>query len=189
MKLNDEQSKIRDRIVALKARYDTDLALIEAAYVNAKEEAKQPLRELVEEAQTAGVPQRQIHLAFGFAQLSSLVSFLLPSKRVGGSLLYTGKNSNNPVVAAQATAKSRGITITQKANYAYWTDESGTERHVSRMHAPDGYYIMWDSGWDQLTDAEKAAFLTDGRLLAGDAEYDAFMDEGIEPERWATQAQ
>lgn len=185
MKLTPEQDAIKKRIEGKKRQYDAELAIIEAAYVNAKEAAKQPLRDLVAEAEAARIPQRQIHLAFGFAQLSSLVSFLLPSKRVGGSLLYTGANVANPIAAAQAKVAARKLEIRQEGINAYWTNADGEERHIERMVHPAGMYLIFEGGWASLTDEEKAAFLADGPTLAGDAEYDAYMDEGIKPEHWA----
>lgn len=190
VKLNTEQGKLRDRIVAAKRKYDNDIALIEAAYVNAKEEAKQPIRQLVGEARDSGMPVRQIHLAAGFAQVSSLQSFLLPSVRLGGSMLYTGdaRQLGNPIIAAQEAAAKAKPEFRQERGTAYWVDPvSGEEKKIERIDGPVYFYYITDYELPKLTEQERAWFADDAKTLMGEAEYDEYFTNGNEPARWATQ--
>lgn len=190
VKLNAEQSGLRDRIAAAKRAYDTQLAAIESAYVNEKEKAKQPIRELVGQARDAGMPVRQIHLAAGFAQVSSLQSFLLPSTRAGGSLLYTGAphHVDNPITAAQQRAATTKPEFRQVPGYAFWNDPvTGEEKSVLRLDGPVYFYSIADSALKDLTEQEIEWFKDDAKTLIGQEEWDEYFEHGNEPERWANQ--
>lgn len=190
VRLNPEQTAIKRKIEAQKKGYDAALAEIEAAYVSEKEKLKDPLRQLVAEAEAAGIPQRQIHLAFGFAQLSSLVSFLLPSKRAGGSLLYTGRTQTtlNPVAEAAQRAANTKPEFVQKPGEAHWIDpHTGEARVTDRLDGPVYFYYMNDATLATLTEEEREWFANDAKTLMGTDEYDRYMNDGDEPERWETQ--
>lgn len=76
MRLTKAQEKSKQHITDSMEQYKTALAELDTEYAIRKELLKDPVREAVNEGVDAGLPQRQLHVAAGYAHPSGLTNFL-----------------------------------------------------------------------------------------------------------------
>lgn len=191
MRLTDKQDEMVRALQAARTTYDKKLANIEAVYIASKETAKNPIRELVGKAEEAGVPKRQIHLAVGFAQVTSLRSFLLPSAKVGAASFYTDLYgaAGEQVEPALAVIKPE-VELRLHQQMVYWF-EDGVEKNTSRQvmgHAEDGRAVfkLNFSQFPNLDPAVQEAILdSEGAIhLSTDEELNEYFGQGNLPVRY-----
>lgn len=193
MKLNKQQSTILTNLQEARQTYDARVSVLDEQYVYAKEHAKDPIRGLVQAATDAGVPNRQIHLALGYAQVNSLQSFLAPSTKLKAGLFTpplglenVGAVSGENLGAVFTTPEVPTSMFRQgEDGYAYWT-EDGEEQRIRRtplLGAPD-YYDTNKAIFPTLSEATQEALKRDTILLVTKEELDNWTRDQELPERY-----
>lgn len=197
MKLSTGQAALLDSIRTEKAEFDQWERAAQSEFERLKDERKNKLRTLVGRAIDQNIPVRQIHLnGLGYKQVASMKTFLDRKSGLGKDDILaalrgvdTGAlDTFGEALLAPTTGDVKKPEFVQKPGEAHWIDpHTGEARVTPRLDGPVYFYYMNDATLAALTEEEREWFANDAKTLMGTDEYDRYMNDGDEPERWETQ--
>lgn len=164
MKLGPNQENTVNRLKESREHYNKQLAQLDANYTLQKETLKRPIRELIIKAKGESLPDRQIHLALGFSQISGLTNFLRQPLTLDQLLTveetYNPDNLSKGIVVDKPLPTPDEYRIIPGENGAFdWIAPDGTEgtglfnHHIGKLTIEKG----WDAGEGE--DAHKTGIL------------------------------